>query len=1186
MGGPVADKPSADILALVKKVNGCKDDPDGLNAKKQIVLTYVGTKKVDLIDTLCWLSLQGAILVDPDGLIRAANWRKAGVVADFVRTETAHPGMFVSSTLASIDAKEMATVVAEYLRKNTHVDKIDVLRYINWRGFMQAAPDVLIEIEVTNWVKPLPDGVAAPLRWTKVWDGDFPEGQPTYINVRDPRGRKASLAFLGAIDDNTPSLASPAQLFHDVWKLPRPAMLITTDAGSMHPRQFDSVSRMANLPQLREWVSGVNDADESTFQSKSPQKQPPGFTAVKAVDMLELSRRTIAQWQEALPEHDTDAKEGSVNNLIFEKVKAVFSALLDAATLAGSWIIVDRTAGQGSATAEILLEQALERGAQRPTIVAIDSLERLGNARDGRNSHSIIKQLSKHFSDEECATQNPLGIEKEVVLEFGSDLKMFNWAATFGGYDDKRLPFEVLREHKRIAPGEPHDGTCDPNRKWRYFYIDGLFASASHYVIKSNDRDDFPIGSLGANGMCYLYAHGDTRTYMRLRENIQMGRPIVMLHNSGSVVTAFSWLQRVMAHTRPPPEVSQLRAPLKYLISNLSKANWVHDFGAPEVIMMRGLAERAPKLFRKQIVSVDIMSNNEEETLEVITGCFASTDGVPELGLGNAEVNVIYNTWNLHMTLCENAHKFNRLSVLAQSFQWVLAIVTTTIAISHISLDAGVLDTYIGKEIVKPNPNMKKEIQEFIQYAVLILPIVSALITAITSKLLWRDKWSVCLMAASQLACEIYKFRMKIDEYDPIGLQPKAAEGEEKPPPLTPKELARVTRQLFVERVQAMYRACLTSLSEGASLKRKMRKVGVAERHNYRSNLESRPTLAQWVKIKLHCETFFYRSKWVLPVGAFLNWLAGLRPYLQQKTLKEELRMVVEGLVSDKKIELVGKPLSDADTRLVRQGLAKKLGLTKRQLDPQTDEIRKIQRMVVVELFKEQEELKRLAAVAAGTEVSGKMSEDEVVFYDEMVAMNTQIMELQGLVGPAKLTPAQVAEEKKKRKQGGASKEVEDDYLVGPLSIESYVIFRMRPIVDDLERQALKLAKQLVRCEVSTYLINALGAVLAAVNWTEWTSLTVALVAVVAGIIEFTQLRNQLVQTNLSLRDLQTLLVRWDSLSIVMRRTPLIKAMMVHTTEESLLKIVDAHTTAASNTQTSVQQELATNAAEDDALGQ
>ena len=102
----------------------------------------------------------------------------------------------------------------------------------------------------------------------------------------------------------------------------------------------------------------------------------------------------------------------------------------------------------------------------------------------------------------------------------------------------------MLPEHQRKSDDPEIAGTCDPNRKWRYFYVDGLFPCATHYIIKSNDADEFNVESLGRTA--FLYAHGDTRTFTRLRANIQQGKPIVMLHNSGGCVTAFSWLQ-VMA---------------------------------------------------------------------------------------------------------------------------------------------------------------------------------------------------------------------------------------------------------------------------------------------------------------------------------------------------------------------------------------------------------------------------------------------------------------------------------------------------------------------------------------------------------------------------------------------------------------------------------------------------------------
>ena len=200
---------------------------------------------------------------------------------------------------------------------------------------------------------------------------------------------------------------------------------------------------------------------------------------------------------------------------------------------------------------------------------------------------------------------------------------------------------------------------------------------------------------------------------------------------------------------------------------------------------------------------------------------------------------------------------------------------------------------------------------------------------------------------------------------------------------------------------------------------------------------------------------------------------------------------------------------------------------------------------------------------------------DELVT-DPADAMRTQIMEFQGLKY-GKLTPKQKREEKRQRKKIGLrAKDVEDDYLFGPLSVESYVIFRVRPLIERWEAQAARLAFRLNFIEILGFIINSSGAVLATgfANASEWVALTVAIGAVLTAIVEFTQLRNQLVSLNLALRNLQSLLVWWDSLSVVKRRTGAIKALVVGTTERAIIQVVDAQTTAASNTQTSVANQL------------
>ena len=125
-----------------------------------------------------------------------------------------------------------------------------------------------------------------------------------------------------------------------------------------------------------------------------------------------------------------------------------------------------------------------------------------------------------------------------------------------------------------------------------------------------------------------------------------------------------------------------------------------------------------------------------------------------------------------------------------------------------------------------------------------------------------------------------------------------------------------MARDLFVERIQTFYTACITEMSRGSAMRRKRPKVSAVERQQYRTEQENRPTLSQWFKIKVHVERHYYKTSWILPSRAFLSWISGLRPYLQQRTLREEIRTALEELVTAKKISLKGRKLNDRNRSL------------------------------------------------------------------------------------------------------------------------------------------------------------------------------------------------------------------------------------------------------------------------------
>ena len=103
---------------------------------------------------------------------------------------------------------------------------------------------------------------------------------------------------------------------------------------------------------------------------------------------------------------------------------------------------------------------------------------------------------------------------------------------------------------------------------------------------------------------------------------------------------------------------------------------------------------------------------------------------------------MVFNAWNLHIQLCENARSLRFKSVFAQVLVWMLALTTTTIAITIGSFGTG--HNPDGAELMR-HFNITEEttaaITDRLGYAALLLPIASALATTLMAKMMWRDKY-------------------------------------------------------------------------------------------------------------------------------------------------------------------------------------------------------------------------------------------------------------------------------------------------------------------------------------------------------------------------------------------------------------------------------------------------------------
>ena len=163
---PVTASP-LDMLA--EHVYGCRNDVSGIAAKKQLVESYVqNNKDTDYLEVLCYLHKKRCITIDPAKLLQVVSWKKGSATtadSDQVR-ESANVGFFLANALSPSNPENMLELVKSFITSNPKVDQVELLRYVNAKGF--------VEYQVANltspvsWVPPA-DTEDGPARWRVLW---------------------------------------------------------------------------------------------------------------------------------------------------------------------------------------------------------------------------------------------------------------------------------------------------------------------------------------------------------------------------------------------------------------------------------------------------------------------------------------------------------------------------------------------------------------------------------------------------------------------------------------------------------------------------------------------------------------------------------------------------------------------------------------------------------------------------------------------------------------------------------------------------------------------------------------------------------------------------------------------------------------------------------------------------------
>jgi hypothetical protein len=137
---------------------------------------------------------------------------------------------------------------------------------------------------------------------------------------------------------------------------------------------------------------------------------------------------------------------------------------------------------------------------------------------------------------------------------------------------------------------------------------------------------------------------------------------------------------------------------------------------------------------------------------------------------------------------------------------------------------------------------------------------------------------------------------------------------------------------------------------------------------------------------------------------------------------------------------------------------------------------------------------------------------------------------------------------------------IEPDDFVSPMTIETYINYRAKPLRSLCESTSAPLASRLSNLKMLVILIGGCGTLLAAMDQPRWVAVTVAITTIIMNIMQHEMLQQRLTSTNSAIRELQNNKILMDSLSIVSKRTQEMKTLCVSQVETAMIETTTAWT--------------------------
>eukprot|EP00931_Biecheleriopsis_adriatica_P113052 TRINITY_DN8797_c0_g1_i1.p1 TRINITY_DN8797_c0_g1~~TRINITY_DN8797_c0_g1_i1.p1 ORF type:complete len:1113 (-),score=238.73 TRINITY_DN8797_c0_g1_i1:92-3430(-) len=703
-----------------------------------------------------------------------------------------------------------------HMSNHDGVDEIeDVLRYIN--------PNFTVELVQKAWAELARDQQRVLSAVTNLFSAEvFKDSKKLAISrfQLDGTGPVREVALVPS-----KMMVAPKQvkelMSKKCWNLSPPDKLVTFDYGTRHKTDMMTLHQIQQ-PAFKKLRTSAEQA------VKSRQDQAVSSTSIAGKSELEQM----------------------MDSFMEELLEEVTQAVVEASFMSSSWVVIDRRSHTNSSeTAEHFLECCKATTGKPPVFLVLESISRF---KAFKPSKEVVKQLlvlgniiANASPLEEPST--PISAEKMYSLQDFQSWEKFQFeeglttatldADSFekGNVWLPRKPEEKLVHKdqngkvKLLNDGRP---SVTKQLKWIYHYQQYLYQSGSHYIIfEDADTSSFPMRTAGNEDWpeAKIFACGESLAFDRVLHAFKAGIPSVLLGNTGGATQIFASLYKMCVEEKNN-WLQAFENPNKEILENImmsmsGEETFINRVGPGTVDLMLRLERRAPEKMRRAYATVNVLKDSAEKVIEKVTGCFASGGvGLPELGLGSAEEDLVLIAWQLSMAFDKAAWMFRLKADILYYVSMLFTMITGILCVKTL-----MYRTDLENNVLFPDGHLPIIRGDFtavdaVDTTLVLLPIVSTFVTGILSKKRYLQKWAVFYDISRKMVKEIYEFRTRTSEYDTTRLATMVEEDEEQgdeaeggeqsaKPALNPASQLQA-RDYFAQAISLLQKAALTEVAD------------------------------------------------------------------------------------------------------------------------------------------------------------------------------------------------------------------------------------------------------------------------------------------------------------------------------------------------------------------------------------